>query len=72
MARRFEKSGGLLFCYGSSQAPATEKRESKGHRILGILLALGVLVTGMLIFAPHALGWPAVSHTVKAFVNAVW
>ena len=62
MARRFERSGELLLCYGCSEAPATEKRENNLHRRLGIWLAVLVFAVGMLFFAPHALGSPAGSH----------
>jgi hypothetical protein len=56
MARRMERSGALIFFYGSSEPLAMAMRESKVHYRIGIWLALLVLVVGMLFFAPHALG----------------
>ena len=56
MARHFEKSGELLFCYGSSDPPAAEAPETQGHHRVGMWLALVVFAIGMLFFAPYALG----------------
>jgi hypothetical protein len=71
MATRFEKSGELLFCYGVSDASKKPKPTNKFRR-RGIWLAALVIVVGMFFFAPHAMAWPAVSHTLKAFVAAIW
>ena len=72
MAIRLERSGGLIFIHGAPEDTETPKGKSKNRRRLGLLLALIALVMGLLFAGPHALGWPAVNHTLKALLAAIW
>ncbi len=72
MARRFEKSGNLIFFYGGPGAPPVVKPASKTDRILEIVLVLSVLALATTYLAPQVLTWPAFSHTCKAVLNVVW
>lgn len=72
MARRLEKSGELIFCYGAPEELATEKRGRKNRRGTRRFFILVALVAGALWVGMHAGGWPAVSNTLKALLAAIW
>ena len=72
MAIRLEKSGELILIHGTPDPPAKKKWWDKKPRGLGMWLVLTLLVAAVLFAGTVVSGWPAVAHTVKGLLAAVW
>ena len=70
MATQMQKSGGLPLTRGGLENVATEK--PKSHQELGLCLILIGLLVWTLIVSLRGVDWPAISHTVKALLTAIW